>query len=153
MISPRALIRCRLLAAGLFIIGSAPAAMARDLVYTPVNPSFGGSPLNGSYLLGLAGANNHRFTESPQAKRDRLAVTDTTSAAQQFTNQITASLLSQIASTVGQQILGENARDSGTFTMGSTTVNFNRVGGQIDIDIADAASGGRTNIKIPAPQF
>lgn len=34
------------------------AAPASELVYTPVNPSFGGSPLNGQWLLGYAGAQN-----------------------------------------------------------------------------------------------
>ncbi|WP_323018488.1 curli assembly protein CsgF [Castellaniella sp.] len=29
----------------------APPALAGQLTYTPVNPSFGGSPLNGSFLL------------------------------------------------------------------------------------------------------
>ena len=31
---------------------------ASELVYTPVNPSLGGSPLNGQWLLGYAGAQN-----------------------------------------------------------------------------------------------
>lgn len=31
---------------------------ASELVYTPINPSFGGSPLNGSFLLGKAQAQN-----------------------------------------------------------------------------------------------
>lgn len=33
-------------------------SMASELVYTPVNPSFGGSPLNGSFLLNKAQAQN-----------------------------------------------------------------------------------------------
>ena len=33
-------------------------ASATELVYTPVNPSFGGSPLNGAWLLGNAQAQN-----------------------------------------------------------------------------------------------
>ncbi len=39
------------------------SAFATELVYTPVNPSFGGSPLNGSWMLGQAQAQN-RFTDS-----------------------------------------------------------------------------------------
>jgi len=31
---------------------------ASELVYTPLNPSFGGSPLNGSFLLGKAQSQN-----------------------------------------------------------------------------------------------
>ncbi|WP_160938497.1 curli assembly protein CsgF [Teichococcus coralli] len=135
---------------------AAEPVLARDLVYQPVNPAFGGNPLNGSYLLGLAGANNWRYSESPEAKKERRqqeALSGGTDPAAQFERQITSSLLSQIASTVGQQILGENARDSGTFNVGGTMVRFNRVGGQINIDITEASTGGRTNIQIPAPQF
>ena len=44
------------LIAGVFVF--AQAVWASDLVYTPVNPSFGGSPLNGQWLLGYAGSQN-----------------------------------------------------------------------------------------------
>ncbi|MFC3124050.1 curli assembly protein CsgF [Pseudoroseomonas globiformis] len=143
------------LALGTVLGGVAPAT-ARDLVYQPVNPSFGGNPLNGSYLLGLAGANNFRYSESPEAKkqrREQTALNGGTDPASQFERQITSSLLSQVAATVGQQILGENARDSGTFNVGGTRVDFRRTGGQITIDITEAATGGRTNIQIPVPSF
>lgn len=147
--------RCCLAVAMAVVFGAAPAS-ARDLVYQPVNPSFGGNPLNGSYLLGLAGANNYRYTENPEAKREKReqqVLAGGTDPASLFERQITSSLLSQIASTVGQQILGENARESGTFNVGGTNVQFYRVGGQINIDITEASTGGRTNIQIPVPQY
>ncbi|WP_445947201.1 curli assembly protein CsgF, partial [Shewanella sp.] len=34
------------------------STQATELIYTPVNPSFGGSPLNGSFLLNKAQAQN-----------------------------------------------------------------------------------------------
>lgn len=124
--------------------------IARDLVYQPINPAFGGSPLNGSYILGLATANN-RFRISPEARKQQNE--SAAGNSQQFERQITSALLSQIATTIGQQILGENARNSGTFAVGGTRVDFQRQGDQISVDITEAASGGRTNILIPAPQF
>jgi curli production assembly/transport component CsgF len=33
-------------------------SIASELVYTPINPSFGGNPLNGSFLLGKAQSQN-----------------------------------------------------------------------------------------------
>ena len=149
MLGPR-----QFVAGALIAILAASSAGASDLVYQPVSPSFGGSPLNGSYVLGLAGANNYKFNESPQAKQQRAEQQQQlggTSATDQFARQITASLLSQIASTVGQQIVGENARDSGRFSIGGTSVVFNRIGGQINIDITDGSSGGRTNIQNSGP--
>ncbi|RYI13094.1 MAG: hypothetical protein EON48_12830, partial [Acetobacteraceae bacterium] len=118
-------------------------ALARDLVYQPVSPAFGGSPLNGSFVLGLAQANNSRYLESPQAKKDRRenaarnAANSASDPALQFQRQITASLLSQIAGQVSQQIIGENARDSGTFSFGGTQIQFARANGQINIDITE----------------
>ncbi|WP_198385001.1 curli assembly protein CsgF [Roseomonas sp. KE2513] len=139
----------------LMAAGAEPS-IARDLVYQPVNPAFGGSPLNGPFILGQASANNSRFLESPQAKQQRQqqqALGLSNDPAAQFSRQITSALLSQIASTIGQQILGENARNSGTFSVGGTSVNFNRIGGQIVVDINEGASGGRTQITLPVPNF
>lgn len=49
----------------------APCATgASELVYTPVNPSFGGSPINGQWLLGYAGAQN-KFKGGSYAKSRR----------------------------------------------------------------------------------
>ena len=52
-----------LFAAGLLF--SAQGAFADEMVYQPVNPNFGGSPLNGSFLLNQALAqNDHKEAES-----------------------------------------------------------------------------------------
>ena len=40
------------------LLASACAAQATELVYTPVNPAFGGNPLNGTWLLNNAQAQN-----------------------------------------------------------------------------------------------
>lgn len=42
----------------LISIATALPAVASELVYTPINPSFGGNPLNGSFLLGKAQSQN-----------------------------------------------------------------------------------------------
>lgn len=150
MLAVRSLRRPIGLAVLLGLVATIPAA-ARDLTYQPVSPAFGGSPLNGSYVLGLAATNNYRYTQNPATRSQNSA--GRFNSVEQFRDQITASLLSQIASSIGQQIIGENARDSGTFNLSGTIVQFNRAGGQINVDITDAATGGRTLIQIPAPQF
>src|SRR3954447_15770095 len=78
------------MAGALIAMLAAGGAGASDLVYQPVSPSFGGSPLNGSYVLGLAGANNYMFNESPQAKQQRAQQQQQlggTSATDQFARQ------------------------------------------------------------------
>jgi len=46
----------RLLISTIIMLGSASAAVASEIVYHPVNPTFGGNPLNGSSLLSQAQA-------------------------------------------------------------------------------------------------
>nr|WP_294543451.1 curli assembly protein CsgF [uncultured Rhodopila sp.] len=130
------------------LLGVAPAARASELTYTPVNPSFGGSPLNGSYVLGLATANNFLF----QQKKTTTSPTSST-AVTQFQNVITSALLSEIASTVAQEIIGPNAKNSGTFNINGQIIKFNTAGGEINIGITDAASGATTQIQIPVPTY
>jgi curli production assembly/transport component CsgF len=44
---------------GAGIVLSATTAFAGQLVYTPTNPTFGGNPLNGSFLLQQAQTQGH----------------------------------------------------------------------------------------------
>jgi curli production assembly/transport component CsgF len=125
------------------------AGHANQLTYTPVNPSFGGSPLNGPFILGLASANNFRFLQNPATANQNSGP----STAQQFKNEITSALLSQIASQVSQQIIGENAANQGTFNLAGEIIQFNRANGQININITDSTTGGQTQIQIPVPNF
>ena len=46
------------LTCALLIAACCGQAQATELVYTPVNPSFGGNPLNGTWLLNNAQAQN-----------------------------------------------------------------------------------------------
>lgn len=45
---------------------------ASELIYQPINPSFGGSPLNGSYLLNKAQAQNkHKASVEPKSYAEK----------------------------------------------------------------------------------
>ncbi|MFI8739845.1 curli assembly protein CsgF [Stutzerimonas sp. R75] len=83
---------------GVFLAGLllSSSLSATELVYTPVNPSFGGSPLNGAWLLGSAQAQND--TKDPDAfDRGSLAGT---SALDRFTSQLESRLLSDLLGNV-----------------------------------------------------
>lgn len=45
-------------AAATAFVAFGAAAQAQDIVYEPVNPSFGGNPFNSAHLLGIANAQN-----------------------------------------------------------------------------------------------
>lgn len=122
-------------------------ATAQDLVYEPVNPSFGGNPFNSSHLLGIANAQDD--TEAPGSGE----VSDQTQA-DLFVRQLQSRLLSGLASEVTDAIFGDNPQESGTIEFGDQTIEFNRGLDQVRLTIFDAATGQTTEISVPlfAPQ-
>jgi curli production assembly/transport component CsgF len=130
------------------------ACQASELVYTPVNPSFGGNPLNSTHLFAVANA--QRDATASDAKTSvsgsgSLNGTGTTSTsdAQLFVQQLQGRLLSALASQVTDAIFGNNPQNSGTVKFGDTTVTFDRTLTSIDLSIFDATTGTTTQISVP----
>ena len=134
-----------------FVAFGVPAAQAGDIVYSPINPAFGGSPLNSSHLLATAAA--QRNATASDAKKEEGSNpgggTPTTgnSASEQFVRQLQSRLLSALASQVTDAIFGDNPQDQGTVRFGDTTVSFERTGDSIRLVIDDA--GTTTEIIVP----
>ena len=110
------------------------------MVYTPINPSFGGNPFNSSHLLALANAQNlHQPKQEkpiPQTQADL------------FANQLQSQLLSALASQVTKSIFGDNPEQQGTISFGGQTIDFVRSLGEVTLTIT-AATGAVTVIKVP----
>jgi curli production assembly/transport component CsgF len=128
-------------------------ARAVDLVYTPINPSFGGSPLNSSHLLGLANA--QRDATASDAKTTTgtggTGSGDTgggDSDVDLFIRQLQGRLLSALASQVTEAIFGDNPQDNGTIQFGGTTVEFERTIDSITLRITND-DGTVTVITVP----
>ncbi|KJH82969.1 curli assembly protein CsgF [Pseudomonas sp. KSR10] len=124
-----------MLLAGFFL---STGVTATELVYTPVNPSFGGSPLNGAWLLGNAQAQND--TKDPDAL-DRSSLNGT-SALDRFTSQLESRLLSDL--------LGD-VRDgkTGSITTDDFIVNIvNDDIGNLIVKITDRLTGEVSEIVI-----
>ena len=135
----------------LLIAATVPAS-AGQLQYQPVNPTFGGNPLNGSYLLGTANANNFRYLNNPATQN---ALSSQLTTTQQLQQALVSSLIAQASATAVNSILGtggQAAVNNGTFSIGGETIIFNRNGGQINITLTDP-TGSQTQITIPVPQF
>ena len=123
------------------------SALAQELVYTPINPSFGGNPFNSSHLL--ANAEIHR-PDPPS-----LAVSAATSAGATqtdfFIRQLEARILSRLSLDITDAIFGVGAEPSGTFAFNQTTLTFETLlDGTIRLDIVDNATGATTTIEVPA---
>ncbi len=130
------------IASAAMLCGAVLSAEASEIRYQPINPAFGGNPFNSQFLLGTADGQNDN--EKPSKDFNSL---------DNFESIITSSLLSRISQDIADQILGENAKDSGKFAIGSTVLTFNRQGGIITINIVDNATGKKTTVQVPAPVF
>jgi len=122
------------------MIAATDTAVAQDIVYQPINPTFGGNPFNSSHLLGIAGAQN-KF-------RDPSATT-TQSQADVFARQLESRLLSALSSQIVSAIFGENPQERGTISFGGQTIDFVRSLTEVTLNIRNNDSGETTTIVIP----
>lgn len=120
-------------------IGPVPS-VAQDMVYQPINPTFGGNPFNSAHLLGIAGAQNK--TKDP-------AATANDSQADVFARQLQSRLLSSLSSQIVDAIFGENPQESGTITFGGQTIRFERGLESVTLTITDDPTGEATTIVVP----
>ncbi len=132
-----------LLLAGTALFLLADKSAAGTLVYTPINPNFGGNPLNGSLLMSQAQAQN-QFTQSGGSSAGSQPLTQGQIFAQELTSQLYSSLANQIT----QAIFGQNAAPSGTFSFAGTTITYQHVGSNIEITINDGSTV--TTVTVPA---
>ncbi len=141
--------RMLVMAALVGLVAGVPAASAGDLVYTPINPSFGGNPLNSSHLLGLANAQRTATARSTSLDGGGGAPGETpgTSDADLFVRQLQGRLLSALASQVTEAIFGTDPQDYGEITFGGTEIVFERSMTAITLTITDAT--GTTQIVVP----
>lgn len=136
----------RILAIWLLVAGTAAPATASDLIYRPINPSFGGNPLNSGHLRGLAESQKN-FDEETAS----LSTSSTQTNAERFVSSLESRLLSALSSQVADAIFGDNPQDAGTVVFGDTTVTFVRGLETISLTITDPETGV-TEIEVPILQ-
>ncbi|MEH6696817.1 MAG: curli assembly protein CsgF [Hyphomonas sp.] len=117
-------------------------AQAQELVYTPVNPSFGGNPFNSAHLLAVANAQDK--TEAPSSGNSA-----SNPQADLFVRQLQSRLLSGLASQVAEAIFGDDPQDYGRVVFGDQTIEFTRGLDSITLNILDATTGTTTEIVVP----
>lgn len=138
-----------------FPLSIATSALAGNLVYTPINPSFGGSSLNSGHLLGIASAQRDATASDVASDEDAssripgLNNTPGNDAADLFVRQLQGRLFSALAGQVTEAIFGDNPQDNGTVTFGDTSVTFDRTLDSIRLTIVDSLDGSVTEIVVP----
>ena len=111
---------------------------ATELVYTPVNPACGGNPLNGTWLLNNAQAQNDH--DDPDLK-DRASAFAGTSALERFSNQLESRLLSQLLDNI-------NDGKTGSLSTDSFLIDVIDDSGALSIKVTDRATGEVSIIEV-----
>ena len=121
------------------MLAASPAA-AQDMVYEPINPSFGGNPFNSAHLLGIANAQNDFKDPSSTTGRSEADI---------FARQLQSRLLSALSSQIVDAIFGENPQQQGTISFGGQTIDFFRDLDSVTLNITNDETGEVTEIVIP----
>lgn len=129
---------------GAVIAICAMPAAASDLIYTPINPSFGGNPFYSSHLYQGAEIQN-RF------KDDGLGfLLEEQTAADLFASAMQSSLIAGATSQITQAIFTDGAPPSGIFTLDGATVSYETVGGNVIISVNDGVTTEVLTVPIPS---
>ncbi|MVV46846.1 curli production assembly protein CsgF [Pseudomonas sp. PB120] len=124
---------------GMWLLGFASCGLvqATELVYTPINPSFGGNPLNGTWLLNNAQAQND-FDDPDLKNRSSVAGT---SALERFSSQLQSRLLGQLLDNI-------STGNTGSLSTDAFIVNVVDDSGALTIEVTDRATGEVSEIKV-----
>nr|WP_314544287.1 curli assembly protein CsgF [uncultured Massilia sp.] len=125
-------------------MGWAGAVAASELVYVPTNPTFGGSPLNGSAFLGTAQlTNRHKEPEAASTRQNPL---------QQFTDLLERSILSQLSAAATAGVMGSGGKlHPGSVETGNFRIDIvDAGGGVLVITTTDKTTGASTSFQIGA---
>jgi len=127
----------------LIVFISTGNSFAQQLVYTPINPSFGGSPLNGNWMLSQAQAQNGFTSEESidsRFLRDPLA---------DFKESLNRQILSELSRNLISSMFGESGLEEGRYTIGDYIIDITPGSEGISIIIFDLVTGDETTIIIP----
>jgi curli production assembly/transport component CsgF len=121
------------------------AVHATTLIYAPVNPNFGGNPLNGANLLNEANAQN-KYTDPSLSSSGATSQ----STLDQFNSQLQQAILSRVATSVTNSIVGTNGTlHPGTISTGNFTIAITAVaGGILQVTTTDKTTGASTTFIV-----
>jgi curli production assembly/transport component CsgF len=131
------------LAYGLALLTS--STCASELVYTPVNPSFGGYPANGPGLLATASATN-KHTAGGLGGSSPFNQTPL----QQFNQTLERTVLSQLAAAATSKLMGQDGKlVPGTFTTANFIITVIDLGGGVlRVTTTEKDTGATTSFEV-----
>ncbi|TAL90407.1 MAG: curli assembly protein CsgF [Candidimonas sp.] len=133
----------------LLALSTCGSAYATEMVYVPLNPTFGGNPLNGPNLLNTAQATNwHTDPNAPDF--NALGAPTQQTPLQQFNDTLQRSILSRVAASASSSIIGTNGTlQPGTVQTGDFIISVVAVGGgMLQITTTDKTTGAQTSFQV-----
>lgn len=126
---------------------AAGAAQATEMVYQPLNPSFGGNPLNGALLLQSAQATNKH--KDPDVGAAGSPFTQQTPL-QQFNDMLQRSVLSQLSSAAVSNVMSAGGKlVPGMVETTDFRINIADMGGGLlQITTTDKSTGASTSFQV-----
>jgi len=120
-------------------LGNTNMAPASELVYTPINPSFGGNPFNANWLLDSAQLQN-RFEE--EYERDLM---------EEFEERLISQVLYRMSRSIVEEVFGEYGTtiEPGHYEIGNYHIDISTDGVVITVVIVDIVTGDTTTIEVP----
>lgn len=126
-------------------------AISTELVYTPINPSFGGNPLNGSFLLNKANTQNtHSAPSDPRTYADRLQESLERAYINRIVREITDLAFDETALDADGNPIPSIFDDNSIFTSGDFQVELITTNpDSLIVRITDIVTGEVTVVEIP----
>ncbi|MBV1776177.1 curli assembly protein CsgF [Burkholderiaceae bacterium DAT-1] len=118
------------------------AAVASPLVYTPVNPNFGGNPMNGTMLMSEAQANNRHKAPVSTGQQD--------TQLDQFNQILQQAILGRLASSVTSKLVDNKGNlIPGVFETESFIIQIVALAsGVLQVTTTDKTTGQSTTFQI-----
>lgn len=123
----------------------AGSALAQQLTYSFTNPSFGGSPLNGSWLLQSA------QVQSDYKQKDKSSTATAQSELDEFAKNLNNQILYTLANNIIQKQFGslDGGLKNGQYSVGKYRINIGTGPGGLTVTIFDNTNGNQTQVTIP----
>lgn len=115
---------------------------SQEMVYTPINPAFGGNTFNYQWLLSSANAQNTFEEKSDFSYGDE-------SELERFKEGLNRQLLNKISRDLFREQFGDEDLEPGTYMFGSMVLEITQTIDGLLINILDTQTGDQTQIIIP----
>lgn len=129
----------------LVFLSWAGSALAQQMTFSFVNPSFGGSPLNASWLMQSA------QVQSDYKQKEASATEKSDSELDEFAKNLNNQVLYSLANAIIQKQFGSlnNGLKEGLYNIGKFRINIGNGAGGVTVTIFDNTNGNQTQVTIP----